>query len=279
MRLCLGWHSREPRYARPRVRRIAAWSLVVALSLAACTESSPTEPPPEPTAATDVEVVEEDVVDRATTSSDVAARPVRLVALGDAYTHGTETLVPRRDSWPAQVAESLGRSGYTIRLYNLAEPSVASDDLLELQLPQVASFQPDVVTLQVGVNDIIYGHSEWYRDNIEVVFDELLTILPSTRILAITTPDHTLTEWGQARGSPEAEHVAVEELNTTLREVARERDIEVIDIGPVNTLVASDPNLVVQAEPPVTYPTAKQYAGWAELIGPYVHDALSTLQP
>lgn len=259
--------------------RIAAWSLVAVLSLAACTASSPTEPSPDPTATAEAEVVGE-----GTTTSGTVSRTVRLVTLGDAYTHGTETAAPRRDSWPAQLAESLERSGYTVVLRNLAEPSVSSLTLLEEQLGQVESLRPDVVTLQVGANDIIagdYATERDYRDNITLAFDELLTILPPERILAITTPDHTLFAADQPPGSASAARALVEELNATLRDVARERDIEVIDIGPVNSLAAQDPSLVVQEDPPLPYPypTAKQYAGWAEVIGPYVHDALSTLEP
>ena len=99
------------------------------------------------------------------------------------------------------------------------------------------------------------------------------------RILAITTPDHTLTEWGQRYGSTDVGRALVKEVNATLRDVARERGIEVIDIGPVNALAAEDTTMVVKGEPPLPYPTAKQCAGWAEIIGAYVHDALSTLEP
>ena len=204
---------------------------------------------------------------------------MRLVTLGDAYTHGTDTAAPRRDSWPAQLAESLDRGGIAVIVRNLAEPGDTSGQLLEEQLGQVESLRPDVVTLQVGVNDIIARETDWYRDNVTVVLDQLLTILPAERILAITTPDHTLTEWGGRYGSEGAGRAAIVELNSTLREVAQERDVEVIDIGQVNSLVSGDASLVVQRDPPVPYPSAKQYAGWAEVIGPYVHDALSSIEP
>ena len=59
-------------------------------------------------------------------------------------------------------------------------------------------------------------------------------------------------------------------------------EITVIDIGPVNERVSEDPSLLVQAnpsDPPRPYPTAKQYAGWAELIGAYVREALEGIEP
>ena len=85
----------------------------------------------------------------------------------------------------------------------------------------------------------------------------------------------TLTEWGDKRGSREA----VESLNDSLASEAQARDIEVIDIGPVSDRGELDDTLLVQSDPPVPYPTAKQYAGWAEVIGPYVYDALRSIEP
>jgi hypothetical protein len=69
----------------------------------------------------------------------------------------------------------------------------------------------------------------------------------------------------------------VTELNGILRQVGQEHGVEVVDIGPVNALVAQDPSLLIQHDPPMPYPSAKQYAGWVEVVGPYVQDALLTL--
>jgi hypothetical protein len=164
------------------------------------------------------------------------------------------------------------RSDVDLVLRNLAEPSHTSGDVLLIQLDKVESLEPDVVTLQVGVNDIIAREEDWYGENVATILDELLKILPAERIFAITTPDHTLTDWGDSYSSRTIGHEAVAELNTMLTERAAERGIEVIDISSVNALVSADPSLVIENGP---YPTAKQYAGWVEVIGPEIHRALS----
>lgn len=198
------------------------------------------------------------------------------MTLGDGYTYGTGTSAPLRDSWPSQLVEALKRKEVSLRLWNLAEQSHTSAYVVEEQLGQVASFDPDLVTLQVGVNDIVSGDTGDYRQNVETILDEVLLILPPERIFAITTPDHTLTGWGRSFGGVDEERAAIEALNGTLTEVATERDIAIIDISPVNELVASDPDLVVEDGP---YGSPKQYAGWVEIIGPRILAAIERREP
>jgi hypothetical protein len=262
-------------YAAPtRVRWSIAWSLAAALSVTACAGAgSPTPPLQVPSPAAQSEPDGADVVAAAAAISE---EPVRLVTLGDGYTNGTGTSVPRSDSWPSQLASAMERGGVRVLWLNLAQQSHTSDLVIEEQLAQVAPLQPDVVTLQVGVNDIISRDTSFYRQNVEAIFDELLTILPPERIFAITTPDHTLTDYGLSFGPSEVGHLAVESLNTTLETIASIRGIGVIDISSVNELAARDPSLVIGDGP---YGTPKQYAGWVEIIGPRIRAVLSDGEP
>jgi lysophospholipase L1-like esterase len=135
-----------------------------------------------------------------------------------------------------------------------------------------------VVTIQVGVNDIIALDIDLddYRANMVLILDELLASLPPRHVFLITTPDHTLTERGGDYGSREAGRAAVAEANAILRSLADERGVTVIDIAPVNERVAADASLVIGEGP---YPTAKQYAGWVEIIGPQMRRVLVGEEP
>jgi lysophospholipase L1-like esterase len=200
------------------------------------------------------------------------------VTLGDSYTAGSGTAAPQRDSWPGQLDKAMRDSAPRLRLVgNLADRSETSLDVLEEQLPQVKSLKPDVVTVQVGVNDIIASglSLEGYRANVSAILDELILIVPRQRIFVITTPDHTLAEDGLVFTTREAESAAVAEINGILTQVAMARGIMVVDISPVNALVPVDPSLVIDG----SYPTAKQYAGWVEVIGLHIQRALTTLEP
>jgi lysophospholipase L1-like esterase len=255
------------------VRRIVAFALVAALSLAACTAQGPSSPSQQPSPAAAVDVDADDAG-----SALAQAVPRRLVTLGDAYTAGYATELPKRDSWPAQVVVALRRGDVPVVLVNLAERSVSSDTVREDQLGQVAGYQPDVVTLQVGVNDAVSGETAWYRGNLVAILDELLTLVPPERLFVITTPDDALDRRGSSDAALAEARSVVRALNEVAAEVAAERGVTVIDIGPLNQLGENDASLVV-SDGLYSYPTAKQYAGWAEAISPYVHRALSTIEP
>ena len=185
------------------MKRLLAWSGLAVIALAACT--SPGEPSPSvsrsqpPSVASDTPIEEPASV----------VEPLRLVTLGDAYTAGTDTLAPKRDSWPAQLVAAMEHGDLPLRLVdNLADSGQTSEDVRRSQLPQLEALVPDVVTLQVGVNDIIARDISLddYRANVTAIVDELLVDLPPGRIFLITTPDHTLTtrgaDWGSARIRP-----------------------------------------------------------------------------
>jgi lysophospholipase L1-like esterase len=268
-------HARYP--AHPNVRRFLALTTAAALALAGCSPDGSTGGSMEPSVAPATAVPEGTTLSQAPLTSEL--EPLRLVALGDGYTAGTATAAPRRDSWPAQLAQAMDHGDLQLRLVdNLAEASHTSEDVERVQLPQVEALAPDVVTLQVGVNDIIARDISLqdYRANLTHILDELLAIVPARRIFLITTPDHTLTERGGDYGPRDVGQADVAEANGILADLAGERGLTVIDIAPVNQRVAEDASLVVGDGP---YPSAKQYAGWVEIIGPQVRRVLMDGEP
>jgi len=252
--------------------------VLAALSLTACTGAGSSSPAPD--VSTPVDEASPSVSPEAVAAAPAdGSEPLRLVTLGDAYTAGTDTPAPKVDSWPAQLSQAMDRGDVRLRLVaNLADSGQTSEDVIRAQLRQLESWRPDVVTLQVGVNDIIARDISLadYRQNMAAILDELLSILPAARLFVITTPDHTLTARGGDYTSREAGSAAVLEANGILTDEAGERGITVIDISRVNGLAEGDASLVIGEGP---YPSAKQYAGWVEVIGPQIGRALSGLEP
>jgi lysophospholipase L1-like esterase len=198
-------------------------------------------------------------------------RPLRLVTLGDTYTSGYP-LGPQY-SWPAQLVRALEPEIDLTLAGNLAAQGQTSENVIAEQLWDLPGRRPEVVTIQVGANDIISPDIDLadYRANIGTILDALLDAVPASRIFAISTPDYTLTPRGGAYGDPESVRAEIRDANAILADEAEDRGIAFIDISPVSDRVIEDPTLVAADG---LSPSAKQYAGWVELIAPRMRAAL-----
>src|SRR6187431_1530634 len=78
--------------------------------------------------------------------------PLRYVALGDSYTIGTS--VTERERWPNQLVARLPQLELVA---NLGVNGFTSRDLIEVELPRLPALKPDIVTVLIGVNDVVQG--------------------------------------------------------------------------------------------------------------------------
>lgn len=249
--------------SRPAMRRflpLAAMALLLAGCLGA--PATPSAPPPDATDAP---------------TAVPATGPLRYVALGDSYVIGDE--LPRQvDRWPNQLVRAL-RPGVSLDLVdNLAGPGHGTFEVLDLQMPVLAELDPGIVSLQVGVNDIVISRltDEEYRENLVAILDGstaasaatglgILDLVPPDRVFLVTTPDFTRAPDPRYDRPDVADTIA--RFNDILREVAAARGVEVVDIAPISDIVDRDPTLVGDDG---LHPSAKQYAGWVELIATVV---------
>ena len=203
-----------------------------------------------------------------------SSAPLRFVALGDSYTIGTATRTPA-ERWPDQVAARLDSSAAPLELIaNLGVDGFTSRDVIEVELPQLPALDPDFVTLLVGVNDVVQGVPEpTYRENMAIIFDELLGRLAATRILAVTTPDYTVTPRGGDYGDPAQQAAEIRRFNAAMSELASGRGIRVVDIHDISLEAATDRSLVADDG---LHPSGAQYARWVDRIAPAIEDLLGS---
>ena len=197
---------------------------------------------------------------------------LRYVALGDSYTIGTG--VGREERWPDQLVERLSAGGVDIELVaNLGVNGYTSGDLIADELPQVAGLRPDLVSVLVGVNDVVQGvPTSAYRANVAEILGALLGEVPRERIVVVSTPDYTRTPRGADFGSPEAQRAGIAEVNRIMREETAARGIAFVDIGRVADGVGAAPDLVASDQ---LHPSGAQYELWVDLIEPVVTGLLS----
>jgi acyl-CoA thioesterase-1 len=198
--------------------------------------------------------------------------PLRYVALGDSYTIGTAT---RRaaERWPDQLVARLGTLAPALELgANLGVNGFTSRDVIEVELPKLPALEAGFVTVLVGVNDVVQGVPEaTYRENVMLILDELLSRLPPSRLLVVTTPDYTVTPRGGDFGDSTHQAAQIRRFNTAIAELASERGISVVDIHDLSLEAATDRSLVADDG---LHPSGAQYARWVDRIAPVVEDLI-----
>ena len=191
---------------------------------------------------------------------------LRYVALGDSYTIGTS--VAERERWPNQLVARLPQLDLVA---NLGVNGFTSRDLIEVELPKLPALNPDVVTVLIGVNDVVQGvPASTYRDNVSLILRQLTELLGRNRILIVTIPDYTVTPEGAAYGDPTQQSAGIVENNRLMTELAA--GIPVVDIYGISLAAGTDRSLVA---PDGLHPSGAQYALWVEQIAPAMETLLA----
>ncbi len=193
---------------------------------------------------------------------------LRYVGLGDSYTIGTS--VAEGERWPNQLVERVDE------LQLAGNPAVngyTSADLINDELPQLDTLRPEFVSVLIGVNDVVQGVPDsQYAGNVAVILEELLTRLPSHRIVCIATPDYTGTPSGASFGDPVQQSDAIVRFNAILREACEQREIRFVpETFEISQEALGDPSLVADDG---LHPSGKQYSMWVDAIEPVVRELL-----
>ena len=193
---------------------------------------------------------------------------LRYVALGDSYTIGTSVTVA--DRWPDQLVAQLP----VLELVaNLGVNGFTSRDLIEVELPQLAGLRPDVVTILIGVNDVVQGVPEaTYRANVTRILDEVVDLVGANRVIVVTTPDYTVTSAGADYGDPAQQSAGIRANNAIISELAMARGIAVVDIHGISLEAATDRSLVASDG---LHPSGAQYRLWVDRILPTMEQLLT----
>ena len=205
---------------------------------------------------------------RPTAGTEREDERVRFVALGDSYTIGTS--VTESERWPNQLVARLDR---LVLAGNPAVNGYTSADLIRDELPKLDSLRPELVSVLIGVNDVVRGVPDAeYAGNVTVILEELRTRLPPARIVCIATPDYTSTPRGSEYGDPTVQRDRIVRVNAILREACEHRGITFVpDIFEISQTVTDDPALVADDG---LHPSGAQYSRWVDVIEPIVRQLL-----
>jgi len=99
---------------------------------------------------------------------------ITYLALGDSAAQGIGVTNPMK-GYVGLIANKIeGKSGKSVRIVNISKTGAKFDDYLKEQAPVIATLKPDIITIQIGANDIKLFNADEYRAK----FREVLKTLP-----------------------------------------------------------------------------------------------------
>jgi lysophospholipase L1-like esterase len=147
------------------------------------------------------------------------------VALGDSFTAG---LVPGEPRWADEVARALGPD---TRYENLAWVGATSADVECRQLDRALGFEPDVVTIVCGANDVLENvrpDADEYARRLSRMFARLRREAPSAQVVTATYPD--LARFLDLRPRTRARvEKGMQRFNAACRAVARRHEVALLE--------------------------------------------------
>ena len=193
------------------------------------------------------------------------AMPIVYLALGDSYTIGTgashESL-----NFPsllaARVEEATRR---TVRVVNPAVNGFTTVDLLAYELGRLEGSSPDLVSVLIGVNDLVQGRTEQqYRDSLVQIYEAISALAANRgRVAAISIPEWSVAPAARDFGDPARLATLTMAFNAAARAEAVARHFRWVDITGASTQGLGTPGWISKDS---LHPGDAQYAAWAESI-------------
>ena len=196
---------------------------------------------------------------------------IRYLALGDSYTIGTGAS-DNAHNFPSILAGLLSKA--TNKQVALANPAVNGYTTLDLIAKELNYLdgKPDVVTVLIGVNDLVQNRSvEDYRASLRQIYDRIRGLgLPAGRVAAISIPNWSVVPAAAQYGGPQLIKAVTNDYNTAAKEEALERGFVWVDITGVSTYQLGSPGWIATDQ---LHPGDIQYEAWTEVIWDRVRDA------
>jgi acyl-CoA thioesterase I len=191
---------------------------------------------------------------------------MRYLALGDSYTIGTGAS-GKAHNYPSILASRLTKAtGRKIGLTNPAVNGFTTLDLIENELGYLAKLKPDLVSVLIGVNDLVQGRSPaLYRESLLKIYDAVRKLGPAPgRVAAVSIPDWSVTPAAATFGDPGRLRTLTGTLNEIAAEEAEVHGFMWVDITAASTAKAvTSPGWISSDQ---LHPGDAQYAAWAEVI-------------
>ena len=156
-------------------------------------------------------------------------------------------------------------TGSKVKVTNPAVNGFTTLDLIANELALVVRTSPDLVTILIGVNDLVQGRSASdYRASLATIYDDVRAQkAPDGRVFAISLPNWSVVPAARQFGDPEEIRDLTDTFNDVAREEAEARGFSWIDITAASLSGLGSPGWIASDG---LHPGDAQYAAWAEVI-------------
>jgi acyl-CoA thioesterase-1 len=189
----------------------------------------------------------------------------RYLALGDSYTIGTGASSESRNYPSILSARLTNVTGRKVDLTNPAVNGFTTLDLIQKELGHVDRLKPQLVSILIGVNDLVQGRTpDQYRSSLAQIYDSVAALrLPAGRVVAISLPDWSVVPAAADYGDPAALRRLTDTFNSIAKREADARGFTWVDITAASTSAMESPGWISSDR---LHPGDAQYTAWADLI-------------
>lgn len=202
--------------------------------------------------------------------------PIRYLALGDSYTIGTGAS-HESANFPSRLARKLEEAtGSVVELRNPAVNGYTTTDLIVNELPELERFKPGLVTILIGVNDLVQRSDEaGYRKRLRRIYDSVARLaLPQGRVATISIPDFSIVPAAPTFGVPSQLRARTDAFNAVARQEAGACGFPFLELGDVSRAGAGRAGWIADDN---LHPGDDQYAAWADYLWPHLSGAWTSV--
>ena len=198
------------------------------------------------------------------------------LALGDSYTIGTGASHESRNFPSLLAAHVQEATRREVKVVNPAVNGFTTIDLLAKELGYITDLKPDLVSVLIGVNDLVQGRrAQQYRESLIEIYNAIAaTQLPAGRVAAISIPNWSVVPAARDYGDPARVRSLTEQFNAVARQEAEARSFLWVDLTEVSTRATGSTGWIAADD---LHPGDAQYAAWAEEIWSHLRDSWSSV--
>jgi len=198
------------------------------------------------------------------------------LALGDSYTIGTGASHESRNFPSLLAAHVQEATRREVKVVNPAVNGFTTIDVLARELGYITDLKPDLVSVLIGVNDLVQGRrAQQYRESLIEIYNAIAaTQLPAGRVAAISIPNWSVVPAARDYGDPARVRSLTEQFNAVAKQEAEARSFLWVDLTEVSTRATGSTGWIAADD---LHPGDAQYAAWAEEIWSHLRDSWSSV--